>query len=35
MKINNKSKVNMNVFRQARRPITLIAGLLEQFGDNQ
>jgi len=25
----------MNTFRQARRPITLIVGLLEQFGDKQ
>jgi len=33
MKINNKSKVAMNIFHQARRRIALIAGLLEQFAD--
>jgi len=33
MKINNKSKVAMNIFHQARRRIALIAGLLGQFAD--
>ena len=32
-KINNKSKVAMNIFHQARRRIALIAGLLGQFAD--
>jgi len=32
MKINNKSKVTMNIY-QARRRIALIAGLLGQFAD--
>jgi len=31
MKINNRSKVAMNIFHQARRRIALIAGLLGQF----
>jgi len=31
MKINNKSKVAMDIFHQARRQIALIAGLLGQF----
>ena len=35
MKINNKSKVTMNIFHQARRRIALIAGLLGQFADEQ
>jgi len=35
MKINNKSKVVMNIFHQARRRIALIAGLLGQFADEQ
>jgi len=33
MKINNRSKVAMNIFHQARRRIALIAGLLDQFAD--
>ena len=33
MKINNKSKVAMNIFHQARRRIALIAGLLGEFAD--
>ena len=33
MKINNKSKVAMNIFHQARRRIALIARLLGQFAD--
>jgi len=33
MKINNRSKVAMNIFHQARRRIALIAGLLGQFAD--
>ena len=33
MKINNKSKIAMNIFHQARRRIALIAGLLVQFAD--
>ena len=33
MKINNKSKVAMNIFHQAMRRIALIAGLLGQFAD--
>ena len=35
MKINNKSKVAMNIFHQARRRIALIEGLLWQFADEQ
>jgi hypothetical protein len=35
MKINNKSKVVMDIFHQARRQIALIAGLLGQFVDEQ
>ena len=33
MKINNKSKVAMNIFHQAKRRIALIASLLGQFAD--
>jgi len=33
MKINNKSKVAMDIFHQARRQIDLIAGLLGQFAN--
>ena len=33
MKINNKSKVAMNIFHQARRQIALIACLLGLFAD--
>jgi len=33
MKINNRSKVAMNIFHQARRRIALIADLLGQFAD--
>jgi len=33
MKINNKSKVAMDIFHQARRRIALIASLLGQFAD--
>jgi hypothetical protein len=35
MKINNKSKVAMNIFHQARRRIALIVGLSGQFADEQ
>jgi len=35
MKINNKSKVAMAIFHQARRQIALIAVLLGQFADKQ
>jgi hypothetical protein len=35
MKINNKSKVVMDIFHQARSQIALIAGLLGQFVDEQ
>jgi len=33
MKINNKSKVAMNIFYQARRRIAIIASLSGQFVD--
>jgi len=33
MKINNKSKVAMDIFHQAKRRIALIACLLGQFAD--
>jgi hypothetical protein len=33
MKENNKSKVAMIIFHQARRQIALIAGLLGHFAD--
>ena len=33
MKINNKYKVAMNIFYQARRRIALIASLLGKFAD--
>ena len=33
MKINNKSKVAMNIFHQARRRIALIVGLLGRFSE--
>jgi len=35
MKINNRSKVAMDILHQARRQIALIAGLLGQFVDEQ
>ena len=35
MKINNRSKVAMNIFHQAMRRIALIADLLGQFADEQ
>jgi len=35
MKINNKSKVAMNIFHQARRQIALIVRLLGQLADEQ
>jgi hypothetical protein len=33
MKINNKPKVAMDIFHQARRQADLIASLLGQFAD--
>jgi hypothetical protein len=35
MKMNNNSKVAMDIFHQVRRRIALIAGLLGQFADEQ